>query len=390
LGRTVWYQADRRHYPFHFLGLIGPSNCGKGTTMGVGRFLARRVAAHHHLNDRSWIHRARVSGLGSAQGFIEQVMNPFKKPTARGYTLIPGAKEKRNYNELEEMDNLFDACRRYRDLEDMIRLAWDGAPMQLRTRSATGLRATGYSISIIGGTTGESLAAQVQRLGTSKVNGLCSRFYWCEVRQTRLLALEALRMAKRSLLPLVDRFAACVARARTYAESRDGNGAIPLTVPATQYYNAMSPHVASLSQTIHCCSKALPMILRMALTLAVFDDKQEDGLSIRLPHVQAAFSLWGYLEQCARRRFGLVSQTVPPVEGEKLGCRLLKILRARAGISRGELPRAVGPFGPERQAVTSEELQAALDMLVGQGKARCEKARTPGKPGPAAERWFAL
>jgi hypothetical protein len=159
LGRKVSYIAGPIvQYPSLWFGVIGPSSSGgKGVADEAAQLLLGAV-------DPLLARRHALSGFGSGEALVDAMRDD-------------EAREKRRLVHEHELALVLRVCQREGStLSEHLRNAFDGKPLENRTRSKGEAIATGYSLGVLGSITIEELLELLDEV--SIFNGLANRFLW--------------------------------------------------------------------------------------------------------------------------------------------------------------------------------------------------------------------
>jgi hypothetical protein len=360
IGNAPYYlvESDKHHCNL-FAILVGNSSKGRKGTGGG------RVPAISRLADETWFNDRTASGLSTGEGLIEHVRDEVVRWNAKDKcteTVDPGVKDKRlMVTESEFAGTLAVMERPGNTLSPIVRNAWDGLRLQTITR-ASPLKATGAHISIVAHITRDEVRSRLTR--TDMANGFANRFLFCLARRSKLLPhgghVDDVALAK-----LAERFRAAV-------EFAQKAGRVTMTDEAanawTATYEELSAERSGLLGAV--TARAEAQAIRLALIFALLDSRN----TIDTAHLNAAMAVWAYCDQSANLIFG-------DSLGDPVADDILLALRARpAGMTRTDISHL---FGRHR---TSDQIGAALALLLRLGRTRSETASTDGRP---IERWFA-
>ena len=118
-------------------------------------------------------------------------------------------------------------------------------------------------------------------------------------------------------------------------------------------------------------ARAEAQTIRLALVYALLDRQD----TIDLAHLNAALAVWGYCDQSAHLIFG--DSLGDPAADDILAA----LRRSPAGMTRTEISNLLGRHR------TSDQISAALAMLLKLGRVKFETRQTGGRP---VETWFAI
>jgi hypothetical protein len=169
-----------------------------------------------------------------------------------------------------------------------------------------------------------------------------------------------------ALAKLAERFRAAV-------EFAQKAGRVTMTDEAanawTATYEELSAERSGLLGAV--TARAEAQAIRLALIFALLDSRN----TIDTAHLNAAMAVWAYCDHSANLIFG-------DSLGDPVADDILLALRARpAGMTRTDISHL---FGRHR---TSDQIGAALALLLRLGRTRSETASTGGRP---IETWFAI
>jgi hypothetical protein len=350
-GRGPFYQVDEaRHRANLFLVLVGPTGRGrKGTSWNR----ARRVM---ELAQPAWLGCVH-SGLATGQGLGYEVRD------ANPETGDPGKAEKRFFALEEEFAKVLTLMRaKDSTLSMMLRLAWDGRPLENLTRTdAARYRATNHHISAVAHTTLRDLARHLTEV--ELFNGFANRFLWLLVKRVRSLPDGG---QVHGLEPLAQELGRAILKASTFGPMSRSVGAGVLW--RSVYEELGSAFPVDRAEVVE---RSKAQVLRLSMLYALLDETT----TIQEDHLRAALALWDYCEESARIIF---SQEVP----DPLADKVLEKLKAagEAGLNRRELSAAFS------RNVEAKKLLDALVKLRNQGRAWNVEETTGGRPG---DRWRA-
>jgi len=361
-GPYVTVGADR-HEPRLFVVLVGETSRGrKGSSLGWVRHVVETA-------DPTFAERWQ-SGLSSGEGLIYAVRDEVRewkagKKGGQGAFVVtdPGIADKRLLVvEAEYSRPLRVAEREGNILSEVLRLAWDGAPLQTLTRSSP-VRARRSFISVVGHTTAEELR---RRLGEdSAANGYGNRHLWLAVRRSRLLP-DGGRLRPEDLAPLAADLRERILFARSLGEVRRSPSFAEL-------WRAVYPSLTEDKPGMFgaMTARAEAQVLRLSLIYALLDASS----TIDPRHLLAALALWSHAENSVRYIFG-------DALGDPVADEILTALRrSPRGMTRTEIRDM---FGRHQSA---GRIATALGSLRRLGLAEVVQTETPGRH---AERWVCV
>lgn len=361
VGNNPYYQVESdRHHTNLFCVQVGRSAKGrKGTAAG-------RVKAVTMSADKIWFDERTASGLSSGEGLISAVCDPVVKwdPKKKQVeTVDPGVADKRLMITEPEFAIALSAMERHGNtLSPVLRNAWDGQRLQTLTR-ASPLKATGAHVSIVAHITETEARARLSR--TEMANGFANRFLFCCVRRSKLLPHGG-DFDDGVLADLCLRFKEVVDFARQVGRAK-------MTEEAVKAWSAVYPKLSREQPGLvgAVIARAEAQVIRLALIFALLDRRD----AIAFEHLEAALAAWTYCEASALRIFG-------DSLGDPVADEILQALRqsAPSGMTRTDIYNF---FGRHRH---SDQIGAALRLLVKTGKVRSESRKTSGRP---SETFFA-
>jgi len=167
IGTDVRFRAGREvHHPNLWGALVGPSAMGrKGVAMREGgRFL-------EYALPEGWAQKYRMTGFGSGEAFVYAFRDP--DPDEEPDVRI----QKRKVIEDQELGLLFAVAQRPDStFSGQLRKAFDGDPMENRTRKGGTVVATGHHVGVVGAITPTELRALLDEV--SVFNGFGNRFLY--------------------------------------------------------------------------------------------------------------------------------------------------------------------------------------------------------------------
>jgi hypothetical protein len=361
VGNSPYYKVEEdRHHANLFAVLVGNSARGrKGTGAG-------RVRSLSQITDEVWAKDRNVSGLSSGEGLISSVRDKIVKWNTSDKceeTVDPGVSDKRLLvTEAEFAGTLSVMERSGNNLSPNIRNAWDGLTLQTLTK--TPLKATGAHISIIGHITQDELCARLRR--TDMANGFANRFLFALVKRSKRLPYGG-HVDDGELATLGERFKQAV-------ELAEPTGRVIMTDAAAAAwalaYEELSADRVGLLGAV--TARAEAQVIRLSLVYALLD---QGAGEIDTAHLDAAMAVWAYCDQSAHLIFG--DSLGDPAADDILGA----LRRRPAGMTRTDISNL---FARHR---TSDQIGAALTLLLKLGRARFEEQQTNGRP---VETWFAV
>ncbi len=320
--------------------LIGATATGrKGTSLDHVRRVFR-------IADDPWLASAEVGGLASGEALIERLKEREDRPDAlRGAFVC----------EHEFSRLLAVAAREGSVLSEVIRDAWDRDRLCHNVRKGA-VTANGVHTGIVAHSTTEELRAKLD--GMEIANGFANRFNFVCVKRRQCLPFGG-TLSDANFAPIAKRLSAALERARFIGEVRWDDDA---REPWETFYRRW-PEPEGLVGSL--TARAAPQVMRIAMLFALLDGQDR----IRLPHLHAAFALWGYCYASTQHVFG-----------SALGDRVAD------GILAGV--REVWPEGMDRDAiravfarhVSSDRVTAAIATLAKRNLVRSDTEQTGGRP----------
>jgi hypothetical protein len=339
--RPFWQVDATRHRANLFLCLIGPTGIArKGTSWDVTRWLVEKCEPELQK-------QGIAGGLSSGEGLIDAVKEQ------DGPLLAV---------ETEFARLLTSAGREHSTLSTVLRQAWDGTHLMLRTRNNPVFVENAF-VSIIGHMTLSDLRLKMTE--NDLENGMANRFLWLAVYRDGILpeggdfasVTQALDPVVPGLIEAIDFARTDRAFERPVKKTRKGRELWaelytgPLSIPRTGHYAQVTV-------------RAAPMILRLALLYAIFDGSPQ----IDACHIEAGKAVWDYCDATAAHLFG------SPIEDDDLA-RIVELLRSQeGGLSRAEINRK--GFGGHLRA---DRLDEILAQAQGAGVLRKSQKVTRGR-----------
>lgn len=349
MGRLPHFMVeDTRHGTNINVALVGAtSGARKGTSLDRAyRFTALADPGWDAINNGE-------GGLSSPEGLVHAVRDP---SGSGGPKSDPGVVDKRLLAAMGEFGETLSKMKREANpLGAMIRSAWDGKTLRIRTRTKP-LIATGAHVSVIGHITEVELDALLGQ--TDIFNGFGNRFLWAVAKRANTLPhggslrvddlTEQIKQADKAL-----RFA--------WKEDRriDFDRAAAKIWP--DLYAELGRSADGKLGAI--TDRAEPQVRRLALIYAVLD------LSPRVKpvHLRAAVEVWRYCEDSAAYLFSDAPTTPLEVRVERL------LLKVDGWISKSMISRRL-------KSPTSYQLDAALAALASRDRVEVQRVKTAGRP----------
>ena len=349
MGRHAYFRVETdQHFANEFAVLVGRSSKSrKGTSAGHVRHLCREI-------DPDWVEHRIRTGLSTGEGLIYHVRDA-EEACEDKYT-DPGVVDKRLLAEEAEFASVLKVgSREGNTLSPIIRLAFDGRPLETLTRNNP-IRATDTHISIIGHSVKEEITRYLTEV--EYANGFANRFLWVAVKRSQLLPFGG-NMDVRELEPIFSSLRAAAAYGGQDRELRRDP-------EADEYWASIYPELAADKTGLlgAITGRAEAHTMRLALIYALLDKCPD----IKYGHLHAAHCLWQYSDRSAAYIFG--SDTI----GNSTADRILKnLMKTSDGMTLTEISQIF------HNHVAKEELGHAVSLLVQQGRAVREKVTTVGR-----------
>jgi hypothetical protein len=335
-----------RHPLNLFLVLVGESSkARKGTSWNQ---IARLFAEV----DPAWTENRVASARLTARGLIAMLC---RQTGDRRLLLLA-----------EELASVLHTMGRSRSqLSPLLRCAWDSATLRMLDRGRL-LQASGGHLSLIGHITQRELAESLHR--TEAHNGFANRCLWACVQRTGCLPdggcvdPQALSAVARGLRHAVE-----WAQAQPEILFRRDPGASELW---NHYYATLSQAESRLHTA--ATGRAEAQVLRLSALYAALDCSP----FIRLPHLQAALTIWDFCSYSAASLFGACV-------GDSVADRILEALQAAEnGLTRTQIRDLF------HGNISSNSIDQALEKLRSLSAAACRSALAGG--GRRATLWVAI
>jgi hypothetical protein len=355
IGRGPYFMVEQhRHHVNVFALIVGEtSKARKGSSLS-------QVLAPLSAVDSRWAETRIMGGIGSGEGIIWNVRDPFLKGDE---LLDEGVGDKRLLLVETEFAQVLAVLERQgATVSEILRRAWDGATLQTLVKNNP-TRATNAHVAMIGHITRAEL---VRRLPETEIaNGLANRFIICCARRSKLLP-DGGALDWEQLGSFTGRIGRAIEFAKNVGEmKRDGDA----QAAWEKVYGPLSDAKPGLVGTL--ISRGEAQVLRLSMLHAVLDCSEE----IRKEHLAAALALWAYSEASCRYIFG-------DSLGDPTADEILRVLRtAPEGLTRTDIR---DHFSRNR---SETEITRALNVLLEYRLARILPVdETRGRP---PERWVA-
>jgi hypothetical protein len=323
VGRGPHAVADGAEHPGRlFTVLVGDTaKARKGTSwQQTRRILAQ--ADHGFIKDRV------LGGFGSGESLVD---NLAESPDKRLLVIEP------------EWARLLAVGRRDGStLSPLMRQAWDGDRLAIRSRGAGVVTADQAHVSLLGHVTAEELRAKL--VDTEVSNGYANRHLFCLVRRSKLLPSGG-----GSDTATIER---CGGKLQNALLAARKVGTVKRTGAAEDewaalYYALAADEPGGLLGSI--VARDAAQVLRLSLIYSLIDGKKD----IDVQHVRAAAAVWAYCRESARIIFG-------DSLGNPIADRLLAAVRSAGeeGLTGNEVHQVLSGHATKAQvAVTREELE---------------------------------
>ncbi len=272
IGRGPHVELANNQHPVRLWPLVVGKTSGgaKGTSFQVIRAVMDRACSDFGRNNVS-------SGLTSGEGLIESVRDQVgDDPDAPDFD--EGVTDKRALIVESEFASVLARGRREGNtLTQVLREAWDGGPLQTKTRKANALKATDHHIVVVGHITPGEMLRTLRSEDLS--GGTLNRFLTVHSHRAQLLPAGG-------NIPgdLLDELAAEVALAVTEAWPRR---ALALDDEAAAYWSNLVPILESEQdddRAAEATARPRPQVRRLALAYALLDSSPVVGFD----HLAAA------------------------------------------------------------------------------------------------------
>lgn len=341
--------------------IVGRTSAGrKGTAVGDAMLPLK-------LAKPDWAKERMLGGLSTGEGLVHQVRDSTERITDDGESEVidPGVLDKRlMVIEPEFAQALKVMAREGNTLSPIVRALWDGDRAGTLTK-ASPTRTTGALVSIIGQISAEELRRQLRE--TEIANGFMNRFM--------VVCAQRSRALPRGGNVDMDAVRAIADQLRLVIDAAGTAGELGMTEEAWKVWDSVYEHLTADRPGLQgaLCARAHAIVRRLAVIYALLDLEKVVGVS----HLKAALAVWDYAEASARFVFG-------DRIGDRRADRLLAAIREAGhdGLSRAEIRMAIGSNN-----VPAEEIDRALETLLGHGLVQVFQRPTSGRP---QERWRAV
>jgi hypothetical protein len=296
--------------------------------------------------DPAFARERRMNGFGSGESLVDAVRGIDENTDHRLLVIEP-----------EFARLLAVAGRDGSTMSSVVRQAWDGDRLAVRSRGKTTIADEGH-VSVMGHITVDELRGRLT--ATDTANGFANRFLYVLVRRSKLLPAGG-NLDDAELVPLTRSFAKRVADAQYVGKMHRNPAAEALW---TDLYTEMDKdRPAGLLGAVTARDSA--QVLRLSVTYALLDGAR----LIDEVHVRAAWALWCYCRESAAYIFG---QSI----GDPLADRLLAAIVAAGdgGLDGRAQFLAFSGHASRRQ------LDAARELLERRGLVERVSVQTGGRP----------
>jgi hypothetical protein len=333
--------ADSAPHPARlFAALVGETAKGRKGTIEAN---VRRITGSA---DRNFTRDRRLNGFGSGEALVDAVRGDAENTDRRLLVVEP------------EFARILNVARRDGStLSQIIRQAWDGGRLAVRSRAGTTVVDDSH-VCVVAHVSSDELRSKLTE--TEVAAGFANRFLFVCVRRSKLLPSGG-NLDDGEIAPFVRKFALFASEARKIGTLRRTAEAEDLW---TQLYHEMAAdEPGGLLAAVIARDSA--QVLRLSVTYALTDGTNK----IEVEHVRAAWALWRYCRASAAYVFG-------ESLGDPVADRLLAAIQD-AGHS--------GLDGRQRNTlfaghVSRRQLDAALALLISKDLVFTEAIETGGRP----------
>jgi hypothetical protein len=335
--------AGNVHHPACLFGTIvgDTAKARKGTALAPSLHLVE-------ILDAVFAEQRVMGGFGSGEKLVDELAGSDQGPPDPRLLVV----------ETEFAKVLRVSARDGSVLSQIIRDAWDGRPLQARSRGKTSV-AKEHHVGVLGHITAEEL--RLRMCEADIYGGLANRFLWCCARKSQQLPTGG------NVPSQVVAKAATTIEPALWAAKR-AKEAFRRTGPAEQqwadlYIRMADDDPGGLLGAAVC--RDAPQVLRLSLTYALAD--QADAIDTC--HLDAAWALWSYCRASAALLFG-------DSEGD---ARLDRLLAAIVAAGPDGLD-GTGQFEALGRHVSAKQLEAMRRVLEERGRIVTETVQTDGRP----------
>jgi hypothetical protein len=329
VGPTPHAVADSAEHPPRLnAAMVGQT--AKGRKGSIGQNVGRVTVPA----DPRFAREQRLNGFGSGEALVDAVRGSDENGHDPRLLVVE-----------PEFARVLNVARRDGStLSTIIRQAWDGGRLSVRSRSGTTV-ADNSHVCVLGHISADELRAKLNE--TEVAAGFANRFLFVCVKRSKLLPSGG-NLDDADLAPFVRKFVSFVAQARQVGIMRRTSGAEELW--ADLYAGMARDEPGGLLGAVIARDSA--QVLRLSVTYALLDGCK----SIDIRHVQAAWAVWRYCRDSAAYIFG---ESI----GDPIADRLLNAVRdaGQAGLD-GRAQSAVFSGNADRR-----QLDAARALLESKG-----------------------
>lgn len=336
--------SSARHPARIYPVLVGRTAGGrKGSAWSTTRFFLNMV-------DARFMETRVMGGFGSGESVVDEVMDPDKDDA-------PPTDKRLLVYEPEFARLLRVAARDGSTLSPLLRAAWDGEQLAVRSRAKKAV-ANGGHVVVVGHVTADELRKHLAEVEVA--NGFANRFMFVSVRRSKLLP-EGGDLQEEDLALLASHVRHVWREASSY-------GLVQRDAPARELWAELYQRIAESDRdglVGAVTARADATVLRLSVAYALLDSSR----TIRPPHLEAAWALWRYAEASAEYVFGNAL-------GDPVADRLLAAITAAGddGLDATEQHAALG------RHVSAKQLNEARSALEHRGLIETEKHETGGRP----------
>jgi len=332
-------QADGAEHPgrLHSVLVGSTSKARKGTSLAQ----VRRIFT---VADRRFVTERILGGFGSGESVVDGVAD--------------GEDHRLLVVEPEWARILSVGRREGSTLSPLLRQAWDGDRLAVRSRSGGSVVADGAHIGVLGHVTVEELRAKLTE--TEMANGFANRHLFALVKRSRLLPSGG-NLDEETVDALGHKTRAALESARSV-------GRLVRTPEAEErwaelYYEMAADTPGGLLEAV--IARDAAQVLRLSVLYSLCQLSRQ----IDVGAVEAAWAVWSYCRQSAAVIFGDAS-------GNPVADRLLSALRDAGpdGLDGREMHQALSGHA------SRNEMKAAVDYLVSRGQVATRTEETGGRP----------
>lgn len=320
------------------------SKARKGTSYGAVRSVWTLV-------DPEFMQTRTMSGFGSGEAMVDEVRDSDGDAD-------PGADDKRMLLHDPEFGRVLRVCNREGStLSAVIRDAWDGTRLQVRSRTKR-VTATNHHVVIVGHISADELRRNLT--ATEIAGGFANRLLFVCARRSKRLPFGG-EPDTAGLDDIVRRLRRTVGHARRHGRVEFAETARSLWIDL--YDQMAEDDPGGLLGAV--VQRPEAQVLRLALTYALLDDCSE----IREDHIRAAWAVWQYSRASAQYVFG-------DAIGDEVADKLLAAVidAGPDGLTRAEVGQVFS------RHVTSSRIDAAVKVLEDRGAVVTEQIQTGGRP----------